>query len=310
MKSVKIESIKVNLTESINNNLVQDLVNSIKEIGLINAIVLTPSFELVAGRHRLEACKQIGWDEIPVNIVTLDELRMRLAAIDEDLIRKQLTALEEAEFLSERKDIYIKLHPETIRGLSGALGKHGGARDKKSFANDVASKTGQSGRNVNRKIYLVKALYQEIRDLIRNTKIADSMTEMKKLNTYPIDTQKELVELIQLGKAKTIAEANNMLNESSDSENIEKGKFEKSTKLLENALKGLIDGGGIQDLIESIPETKYLSFKEDALTDLKTLQKLQERLKEAISIFEGGLSKLEASKFVVLAENQEIALVA
>lgn len=306
MKSVKIEAIKVNATESINNNLVVDLANSIKEIGLMNAIVLTPSFELVAGRHRLEACKKLKYKRIIAKIVTLDDLKMRLAAIDEDLIRKRLTALEEAEYLSERKDIYLKLHPETMQGLAGALGKHKkGAKDKPSFADDAANKTSQSSRNVNRKIYLAKNLYQEIRDLIRTTTIADSMTEMKKLSQYPPEIQKEVAELIRTGQAKTIAEADKILGWTLVSEKTAKEKFDKSIKLAEQALNQLIEKGVIQKLVESLPEINYV-VSESA--NLEALKNLQERLNEAISIFENNIGKLATEKIVVIAENQEMAL--
>ena len=45
-----------------------------------------------------------------------------LAEIDENIIRKELTALEYSEQLERRKAIYLKLHPETAAGVSQALG--------------------------------------------------------------------------------------------------------------------------------------------------------------------------------------------
>jgi len=47
-------------------------------------------------------------------------LHRRLAEIDENLIRFELKTLERAEWTKERKDIYLELHPETKRGVSGA----------------------------------------------------------------------------------------------------------------------------------------------------------------------------------------------
>ncbi len=151
-KLIAISEIKFNVAEQFNKKLVEVLAASIEEVGLLNPIVLTPDLRLVAGRLRLEAYKSIGLKTIPATIVSLDEMRQQMATIDENLIRKRLTKLEQAQQYSERKKIYEALYPETRRGVAGALAKHNGgnATDKLSFAADVASKTGQTERNVNR----------------------------------------------------------------------------------------------------------------------------------------------------------------
>ena len=41
---------------------------------------------MVAGRRRLEACKSLGWDEVPVRIVDTD--RLLEAERDENTVRK------------------------------------------------------------------------------------------------------------------------------------------------------------------------------------------------------------------------------
>ncbi|MGD9580143.1 MAG: ParB/RepB/Spo0J family partition protein, partial [Vampirovibrionia bacterium] len=75
------------------------LKNSIKELGLLNPITVYRDSVLVAGYHRLEACKALGWKEIPVINLENDNLIAEQAQIDENIIRHKLTALEMAEQL-------------------------------------------------------------------------------------------------------------------------------------------------------------------------------------------------------------------
>ena len=76
---------------------------------------------LIAGLHRLEAAKLLGWAEIDCTVTSLDGLQAELAEIDENFIRNDLSALEHGEMLLRRKEIYETLHPETRAGTAQAL---------------------------------------------------------------------------------------------------------------------------------------------------------------------------------------------
>ena len=39
--------------------------DSIAEVGLLHPVVVTPEGRLIAGQRRLEACRQLGWTEVP-----------------------------------------------------------------------------------------------------------------------------------------------------------------------------------------------------------------------------------------------------
>lgn len=43
----------------------RSLTESISEVGLPHPVVVTPEGRLIAGQRRLEACRRLGWTDIP-----------------------------------------------------------------------------------------------------------------------------------------------------------------------------------------------------------------------------------------------------
>jgi 16S rRNA G966 N2-methylase RsmD len=64
------------------------LILSIESVGLLHPIVVTGKGELIAGRRRLEACRRLGWQEIPA--VTVNGVDARAAERDENVVRLAL----------------------------------------------------------------------------------------------------------------------------------------------------------------------------------------------------------------------------
>jgi ParB-like chromosome segregation protein Spo0J len=52
---------------------------------------------LIAGRHRLEAVRMLGWDEIPVIVSDGTEIEAKMWEIAENLHRADLTVMERSE---------------------------------------------------------------------------------------------------------------------------------------------------------------------------------------------------------------------
>lgn len=76
-----------------------ELVHSIREIGLLQPVVVRPSgasYELIAGERRLRACRLAGLDHIPAIIRETDDEAMLRDALLENLHRANLNPLEEA----------------------------------------------------------------------------------------------------------------------------------------------------------------------------------------------------------------------
>ena len=152
---------------------VKDLAKSISEVGLLNPITITADHTLIAGCHRLEAAKLLGWTEIECTVCDVSGLLAELAEIDENFVRVKLSPIEFGDLLLRRKEIYEELHPET---------KHGGDRKSdeikiakcqhdsaKSFVKDTAEKLGVNPSTVHRELQTAKNLTPEAKEIIRGS---------------------------------------------------------------------------------------------------------------------------------------------
>ena len=102
---------------------VRELADSIAKVGLLNPITVDQEYTLIAGLHRLEAAKLLGWSEIECNVSSLEGLMAQLAEIDENIVRKGFSDDEYDEMLLRRKEISETLHPETKHGGDRKSGK-------------------------------------------------------------------------------------------------------------------------------------------------------------------------------------------
>ncbi len=80
-----------------------ELTNSIKERGIIQPLIVRKSdhqddkFELIAGERRLQAAQSAGLHDVPVVIIEADNLKSLELAIIENVQRRDLNPIEEAE---------------------------------------------------------------------------------------------------------------------------------------------------------------------------------------------------------------------
>ena len=68
------------------------LADSIAEVGLLHPIVVTPEGRLIAGQRRLEACRLLGWQDVPVTVVDL--LQAARGEAHENFVRKEMLPSE------------------------------------------------------------------------------------------------------------------------------------------------------------------------------------------------------------------------
>ena len=100
-----------------------ELVGSIKEIGVLQPIVVRPNpagegYELIMGERRLRASREAGLEEIPAIIRETDDVDLLRDALVENLHRSQLNPLEEAAAYQQLLDDFGITHEELAGRIS------------------------------------------------------------------------------------------------------------------------------------------------------------------------------------------------
>lgn len=213
---VKISDIKVNPgRRGVLENDIEELAFSISEIGLLNPITLTGDYTLIAGLHRLEAVKLLGWTEVECTVTELDGLTAELAELDENFARANLSPLEIGDLLKRRKDIYEALYPETKAGTAQAIGMNKAKGNnvncnlqstRKSFIEDTASVTGSHPSTIARHIKIAAELTPEAKETLRGAKKPVSSATLKKISKLPPEQQKEASALLVSEEIQTVDE--------------------------------------------------------------------------------------------------------
>lgn len=187
--------------------IVASIAESLQELGLLQPILVTTRCDLLAGYHRLEAAKVLGWESIAANVVDLDVLRAEMVEIDENLKRREISALERAEMLAIRKKLYEALYPDSKRGPGQPSEEDKSIRKHVSYLEDVAAKTDTSTRSVAQNLEPAERLSEEIRDEIRDTPIAQSNRQLRDLASEEPRRQQAIARRVASGKASSVSEA-------------------------------------------------------------------------------------------------------
>ncbi len=120
---LKIEKIYVNPRQPRLRISVHDLVESVREHGIIQPLIVSPNGEeghyiLISGERRLEAARQVGLATVPVVIRKVSEQERLELALIENVQRLSLSPLEQAEAYTQLRDEY-DLSPEEIARRMG-----------------------------------------------------------------------------------------------------------------------------------------------------------------------------------------------
>ena len=212
---------------------VDKLAASIKEVGLIQPItvraitvlngVAESGFQIVAGHHRVAACRLLGWEEVDAIVVdTSSRLQAELIEIDENLCRSELTASQRSGFTKRRKEIWEALYPvqkeerqrvadlpEQVANTEVAqaappqfAGQLGGARpQEKAFAASTAAITGESKSQINRHVARAEAIGDDLPRL-HGTSL-DKGVELDALAKLPEPERKDLIDRAVAGEVVT-----------------------------------------------------------------------------------------------------------
>jgi len=201
---------------------IESLISSIKEHGLLQAILIRPyqnSFEIVAGHRRFHACKSLRWRHIPCKIKELNDKQAFEIQITENIQRKSMSYLEEAE---------------AFRKYVQDLGWGG--------VSELARKIGKSEEYVSHRIQLLK-LPQDIKEKIMLNKL--NISQALELTSLPneniVQLSNHIIEneltIRQIRSVKTILskgkhmEGDQIINSIINSKNAKTLKITKKTTL-------------------------------------------------------------------------------
>ena len=209
---VKISNIKINPgRRETEPKAIEELARSIAAVGLMNPITLDQNNTLIAGLHRLEAAKLMGWTEIECNIIGMSGLQAELAEIDENIVRTKLTKQELGDQLLRRKDLYEMLHPETkagaaqAAGMNRAIGNNVAAKlapTTKSFVEDTSEKTGMSKRTISRLLQIANNMTQDAKRIVQARDLTQDTA--LKISRLPYDQQAEAASLLAAGTVQSV----------------------------------------------------------------------------------------------------------
>lgn len=157
---------------------VDALVDSIGCVGLINPIrvrSVSGRWEVIAGAHRLAACKKLGLVEIESIIVDDDDLHAELAMIDENLCRAELSPADRARQTARRQDIYEIINGKAkaigAAAANAAMGNNANANLADAFSDETAKLTGMSQRAVQRDAQRGHAIVPAVLEFITGTEL-------------------------------------------------------------------------------------------------------------------------------------------
>lgn len=202
---------------------VQSLIASISETGVMKDAIHVRKkkdgkLHLIAGGHRLEAARRLGWTEIEAKVWTdVTDDWARLMEIDDNLAGAEMNALDTAVFLATRKEVYERLHPETkadaFKGNQHTGSLAADTMSVASFAAATAEKFGLTDRHVRRMIAAGIRLGPDEVAKLRAAPKPVTLKDLTEIGKIDRPTERyDVVRLLSQGDAKSAADARRSLN--------------------------------------------------------------------------------------------------
>lgn len=189
-------------------NTVVGLAAIIEKQGLLQPVVVRKAgdnYQLVAGNHRLEAVRKLGWPKIPARLLqTANDDEAKLAEVMENLGRNELIALDRCHHLYELKQVWERLYPQSQHGgdrKSEAIKSQSLALDENAevfgFAKANAEKIGLGISTIKAAVKIWSGLVPTVRKRLVGTDTATKQTELKALSELSAQKQIKVLDAIQ-----------------------------------------------------------------------------------------------------------------
>ena len=188
--SVKLAGLILSDSRPIDDEAVARLADSMATLGTIAPIMVRlqgEAIHVVAGQHRTEAARRLGWETIAAIFVKGSDLKTELQTIDENLVRHDLSAMEKSQQLARKVEIVEALAEiETTGGPNPPTslkdGRKAGKQHRPGAAKATADATGLTKREVNKAVRRTKRIAPATQERLAKSKARavalDALTDL------------------------------------------------------------------------------------------------------------------------------------
>lgn len=195
---------------------VSQMAHSMRDVGQIAPIEVSPAdgagrHRLIAGAHRLAAVREAGLAAVRAIVFQGTPDEVRLHEIDENLYRHELSPLDQAAFLAERRAVYERLYGPVREGasshkrncdkLSQLKTRNDHLPPQLTFFEDISEKFGLQPRFVQRALARRYGIRDDIWVRLRGSRLATRGTELDALARLSEPMQARVVDLLLSGEA-------------------------------------------------------------------------------------------------------------
>lgn len=179
------------------------------------------TYWLNAGCHRLHAARGLDWADIDATLDDDDALSAKIAEVDENLIRRDLNALERPQATHARLEAWAARYPERVltaedkptkakRGRPQKL-RHGAAISAPvtmGFAADTAAATGFTRRTIERDLAIYRDIPASLQAKLAGSPIAESAALLRQLAALgDPDEKAKVAEVLLQGQTRNFTAA-------------------------------------------------------------------------------------------------------
>lgn len=226
----KIEPNRNQPRKQFDEDLLEELADSIKQFGVIQPLIVSPKdnyYEIIAGERRWRASKKAGLKKVPVIIREYSDSEILKISLIENLQREDLNPIEEAKAYQQLKeDYHLK-------------------------QDDIAASVSKSRTAITNTMRLLK-LDERVQKMIMDNLISSGHGRC----LIPLEDKdlqyKTAIRIMD--ESLSVREAERMVRKVIDQEEKDKSKEEDKDKILEGTIKAMLDS--YEEKIKDILGTK------------------------------------------------------
>jgi len=216
---IQIKDLKISERVRKEFSNIDELAGSIKELGLLQPILVSNDNELIAGHRRVLASKLLGLKDIECSKINpsneLQKLDMELA---ENVKREDFNPMELARGLSKRKELYEFEHPETKHGGDRKSSRKDDDLNTPTFVASTSSLLNISESNVEKTLQL-NDIKPELQDKVENNELRKSQAlaihrKEKKINKLKEEVKELKPQEINLFEGDCLKQLDNVKDDS------------------------------------------------------------------------------------------------